>query len=379
MLRTLSLCWQTAGVRRSDAGAWLDPLDMTENRGVAPEARRMTMRQIAEVAGVSIPTISKVLNGRGDVSAATRQRVTEALAELDYLPRGATSLPMARRHVELTFDALINPNNLEIMRGVVDAAQKAGGHVAVSTAPGEPAGRQWVNELVRTGRDGLILVTSELSVEQQQRLSQAKLPVVLIDPVNIPEASLPSVGATNFAGGMAATELLLQLGHRRIMMLRGRTSVCETARFGGFTTALAGAGLAVDASRLPRGDFRYQASVEAAHVLLAVDEPPTAIFAANDFGALAVIDVARQLGLRVPEDLSVVGFDDMMQATTTSPSLTTVKQPLYDMGAVAYEMLTDLIEDRTPASHRLELATTLIVRESTAPPRTHTAVPPHPA
>ena len=329
----------------------------------------MTMRQIAEAAGVSVPTISKVLNGRGDVSAATRQRVRETLAELDYLPRGATSLPMARRHVELTFDALVNPNNLEIMRGVVDAAQKAGGHVAVSTAPGDQAGPPWVNELVRTGRDGLILVTSELSDEQQQRLSRAKLPVVLIDPVNIPDASLPSVGATNFAGGMAATELLLQLGHRRIMMLRGRPSVCETARFGGYTTALAGAGLTVDAARLPSGNFQYRESLQAAHDLLAVDDPPTAIFAANDFSALAVIDVARHLGLRVPEDLSVVGFDDMMQATTTSPSLTTVKQPLYDMGAVAHEMLADLIEGRRPASHRLELATTLVVRESTAPPR----------
>jgi LacI family transcriptional regulator len=328
----------------------------------------MTLRQIAEAAGVSVPTISKVLNGRGDVSAATRQRVMAALSEHDYVPRGATNLPMARRHIELTFDALINPNNLEIMRGVVDAAQKAGGHVAVSTAPAEQTGRHWVNELIRTGRDGLILVTSELSIEQQQRLGKAKLPMVLIDPVNIPDASMASVGATNFAGGMAATEHLLQLGHRRIMMLRGRTSVCETARFAGFTTALAGAGLHVDASLLPSGNFRYRASLEAARVLLAVDEPPTAIFAANDLAALAVIDVARQLGLRVPEDLSVVGFDDMMQATTTSPSLTTVKQPLYDMGAVAYEMLTDLIEGRPPASHRLELATTLVLRESTAPP-----------
>jgi LacI family transcriptional regulator len=328
---------------------------------------RMTLQQIAEVGGVSAPTISKVLNGRADVSPATRERVLRLLREHAYVPRGATSLPNSRTHVELTFDALVTPNNLEILRGVVDAATSHGTHVAVSTGPAEVNTTLWVNELERVGRSGLIMVTSRLNAEQQKSLNESGLPLVLIDPINTPDQAVVSVGATNWAGGLAAVEHLLSLGHTRIGMLRGRESVCDTARYHGYVAALAGQSLEVDPVLVGRADFRFDPAVEAATTMLTSDRPPTAVFAANDFQALGVIEAARRLGLHVPEDVSVVGFDDTVQARLASPGLTTVRQPFFDMGVAAYAALDDLIGGREVISSRIELATTLVVRQSTMP------------
>ena len=158
----------------------------------------MTLQQIAERAGVSTPTISKVLNGRPDVAPATRERVLQVLHEQQYLPRGASALPSVNKHVELVFDALKNPNNLEILREIVKAAGEHGGHVAVSTVPENMNARRWIHELERVGRAGVIMVTSRLTPEQQRRLQEAALPLVLIDPINSVDGPVPSVGATNW-------------------------------------------------------------------------------------------------------------------------------------------------------------------------------------
>jgi LacI family transcriptional regulator len=215
------------------------------------------------------------------------------------------------------------------------------------------------------GRSGLIMVTSRLNAEQQKSLNEAGFPLVLIDPVNTPDQAVVSVGATNWAGGLAAAEHLLSLGHTRIGMLRGRQSVCDTARYHGYVAALAGHGLEVDPALEARADFRFDPAVEVATMMLTADRPPTAIFAANDFEALGVIEAARRLGLHVPEDVSVVGFDDTIQARSASPQLTTVRQPFFDMGVAAYAALDDLISGREAISSRIELATTLVVRQST--------------
>jgi len=326
---------------------------------------RLTLRQIAEAAGVSQPTISKVLNGRGDVSPATRQRVLKLLRDHEYAPRGATNVPHATKHIELTFDALVTPNNLEMMRGVVEAMTSRNIHVAVSLYPPEIRSHLWINELERAGRGGVILVTSRLTKEQQNRLGEADLPVVVIDPINPPDNSIVSVGATNWQGGMSAVEHLIQLGHTRIGIIRGRESVCDTARYHGYVAALTAHGLPLDPQLVERGEFTFDDSIPAATNLLTHPSRPTAIFAANDLTALGIIEAARHLGLRVPDDLSVVGFDDGLLARTASPPLTTVHQPFYDMGVAAAGALTDLIDTGSSLSSRVELATTLIVREST--------------
>lgn len=331
--------------------------------------KRMTLQEIAQRTGVSTPTISKVLNGRPDVAAATRERILRVLHEQQYLPRGASTLPMAHKHIELVFDALTNPNNLAMMRGVLQAAAEQGARVAVSTVPENLNPRHWVNELERSGRVGLIMVTSRLSSEQHKRLQEAELPLVLIDPINPVDPSLPSVGATNWQGAMSAVEHLLELGHRRIAMLRGYQCLVDDARYHGYVAALSGYGIAVDEVLIARGNFRYQPAVLAAEEILGSSNPATAVFAANDLEALGVIEAARRSGLSVPGDLSVVGFDDSLYASASSPQLTTVRQPFVQMGEVAYQLLSDQMDGRDSAAFRVELAATLVIRESTAPPR----------
>ena len=333
---------------------------------MSPAPKRMTLQEVARQAGVSTPTISKVLNGRPDVAPATRERVLQILREQQYLPRGASALPSAHKHVELVFDALNNPNNLEMMRGIIAAAEEHGGHVAVSTLPENLNARAWVNELERVGRAGLIIATSHLTAEHQRWLTEAALPLVMIDPIDRVE-SLASVGSSNWQGGMTAVQHLLGLGHRRIALLRGYACLVDDARYHGYVAALSDAGLTPDPALIRRADFRFAPAVTAAEEILRRPDRPTAVFAANDLEALGVMEAARRLGLRVPDDLSVVGFDDSVLAATASPLLTTVSQSFAQMGEVAYRMLSDRMEGRESPSSHVELATTLVVRDSTAP------------
>ena len=328
----------------------------------------MTLQQIAQQAGVSAPTISKVLNGRSDVAPATRERVLRVLQEQQYLPRGASAVPLAHKHVELVFDALQNPNNLEMMRGVLKAAGERGGRVAFSTVPEEVDARQWIHELERIGRAGVIMVTTRLTPEQQRRLKEAALPLVLIDPINSVDEPVASVGATNWQGGVTAVQHLLELGHRRVAMLRGYECLVDDARYHGYIAALTQAGIAVDRDLVERAEFRFEPAVAAAERILRRPDRPTGVFASNDLVAMGVIEAARRLGFGVPKDLSVVGFDDSLLAAASSPQLTTVRQPFAQMGEVAHRILMDQMEGREAASLRVELSTTLIVRASTAPP-----------
>ena len=212
------------------------------------------------------------------------------------------------------------------------------------------------------------MVTSRLSAEQQSSLAEAAIPLVLIDPLNPVDEPVASVGASNWQGGVTAVQHLLELGHRRIAMLRGYECLVDDARYHGYSAALTEAGIDVDPGLVDRADFRVAPAVAAAEKILRRRDRPTAVFAANDHEAVGVIEAARRLGLSVPGDLSVVGFDDNVLAAASSPPLTSVRQPFAQMGAVAYRILTDQMEGREPNSIRVELATTLIHRESTAPP-----------
>ncbi|WP_405770760.1 LacI family DNA-binding transcriptional regulator [Streptomyces sp. NBC_00080] len=334
---------------------------------------RTTLTGIAEAAGVSVATVSKVVNGRSDVSPETRARIERLLVENDYVARGPGGIQAPVRTIDLTFDQLVNPNDLVIMRGVTEAAADAGVDVVVGVTPDDPLGASWARKVTNAGREGVILVTSELTPQQRAQFAQAGIPLVLIDPMNVPDESVPSIGATNFSGGMAATAHLLKLGHRRIAMIEGRhDAVCNTARLHGYQAALGGAGITPDPALIKRGDFRFEPAYQAALELFALDEPPTAIFTGNDLEAFGVMEAARANGLRIPDDLSVVGFDDTVAAGTSAPPLTTVRQPLAEIGRAALRTLLRLAAGETLDSHRIELATQLIVRASTAPPKSNT-------
>jgi len=322
---------------------------------------RVTIAHIADVAGVSVPTVSKVVNGRADVAPQTRARVERLLQEHGYRRRAAARDKRAAL-LDVVFNELESPWAMEIIKGVEEVARENGLGVVLSAQEGPGAlGRSWVDAVAGRRSAGLILVVSELTPEQVARLNARSIPFVVVDPAGEPAAGVPSVGATNWNGGLAATRHLIELGHTRIGMIGGPpTMLCSRARVDGYRAALETAGLDVDPGLIHWGTFHVEAGYELGRTLLALDEPPTAIFAGSDIQAFGVYEAARGLGLDVPRDVSVIGFDDLPMARWVGPPLTTIRQPLTEMAATAARLVLGQGEDR-----RVELATTLVVRQST--------------
>ncbi len=336
------------------------------------DARRTTLATIARAAGVSVATVSKVVNGRSDVAPRTRARVLELLYQHDYLaPVFRHSEAPESPTIEVQFAEGLRSYVAEALEGVADAAAELGAAVVISKSSPAP---HWARDLVAAGRRALIGVTSVYTTAYVNALARAGLPLVVLDPLHLPHSGVNSVGATNFAGGLAATQHLLSLGHRGIAYLGGPTlAASHQARAHGYRAAMEAAGAAVPSAYVRAGEFTYQAGLAGAAALLALPEPPTAVFAGNDEIALGAIEAARVRGLRIPEDLSVVGFDDTFLAQMASPPLTTVRQPLREMGGVALRTALRLANGEKVESHHIELATELVVRASTAPPRPRSA------
>ena len=329
--------------------------------------RRATLAAVARDAGVSVPTVSKVVNGRTDVAPETRARIGVLLAQHGYVARGPGGAQSAVRTVDLVFDAMQTPNNLEIVRGVIEAATADVVDVVVGLVPADPLGAAWARRTAHAHREGMIVVTSSITPQQWRHFVELDIPVVTIDPANIPNPQLPSVGATNFNGGMEATAHLIALGHRRIGFIEGPPeAMVSIARLHGHHAAMSQGGLTIDPGLMRAGEFTFDAGFTAAAELLSLRGRPTALFASNDAQALGAIEAARTLGLRVPEELSVVGFDDMLAAQWSAPPLTTVRQPFAEMGHIALRRLLRLIAGEQLSSPRIELATQLVIRKSTA-------------
>ncbi|GAB3229495.1 LacI family DNA-binding transcriptional regulator [Glycomyces halotolerans] len=334
------------------------------------EHGRVTIRAIADEAGVSVPTVSRVINGRSDVAPETRKRVEELLTERGYQRRRSTRTPNRNaRLVDLVFNELDSPWAVEIIRGVEDAAHSAGVGTVVSAVHRRRAStEQWLDNLRTRASDGVILVVSTLSSPILEQLRNLRVPMVVLDPAGGPTMDAPTIGATNWAGGLAATEHLIEMGHQRIGFIHGPKQVLSSrARFDGYRAALDAAGLPYDPELVYDGDFYHQSGFDAAKELLGIGDPPTAIFASSDQMAFGAYEAIRQRGLRIPEHVSVVGFDDLPESRWTSPPLTTVRQPLSEMGALAARTVLGMAAGNDVDSPRLELATEMVVRESTAP------------
>jgi len=330
--------------------------------------RTVTIAAIAEEAGVSIPTVSRVLNGRSDVAPTTRERVERLLRESGYRKRGA------RREgaglIDLVFNDLDSPWAVEIIRGVEDAAHAAGIGTVVSAIHRQAGStRRWLSNVRARASDGAVLVTTNLDPLLHAELRSLRVPVVVIDPAGVPDLDVPTIGSNNWAGGVSATEHLVSLGHRRIGHVAGPPPLwCSRARLDGYRAELQAAGLPADTDLVVEGDFGFESGFRAGRRLLDLAEPPTAIFAGSDQMALGVLEALRRARLSVPEDVSVVGFDDLPLVRWSSPPLTTVGQPLVAMGGLAVHTVLRLVRGERLESRRVELGTTLVVRESTAPP-----------
>jgi LacI family transcriptional regulator len=335
--------------------------------------KRTTLSQVAAQAGVSKGTVSKVLNGRPDVGEDTRERVRAAVADLGYT---GSAVRRPRTAIVLVFDTLESNYSLQVMAGAVDACGRAEADLMLSTLPSleqgdvPPFSEDWFARCGRTGETAVIAVTTPLTADQVAAAAHAQVPLVAIDPVNSLPSTVPSIGSTNWAGGHEATTHLLGLGHRRIGHLSGAGgSVPARERLAGYRSALEDAGVPHDPGLVTGGGFSYEAGFAGAQELLELEDPPTALFAASDEAALGAFEAARQAGLRVPEDLSVVGFDDTLLARWASPKLTTVRQPLHAMGEMAVERAITLLAGGSRRVHPLQLQTSLVERSSTAAPR----------
>src|SRR5918994_4359615 len=322
-------------------------------------AERVTIAHIADAAGVSVPTVSKVVNGRADVAPDTRERVERMLREHGY--RRPTA-PAHASLLDVVFNELESPWAMEIIKGVEEVARENELGVVLSAQEGPGAlGRSWVDAVASRRSAGLILVVSELTPEQIGRLTARSIPFVVVAPAGEPAPGVPAVGATNWNGGLSATRHLLELGHTRIGMIGGPpTMLCSRARVDGYRAALETAGLAVDPQLIRWGTFHLERAYEEGRALLALPDRPTAIFAGSDLQAFGLYEAARVLGLRVPQDLSVIGFDDLPMARWAWPPLTTIRQPLTEMAATATRLVLGQDGER-----RVELATSLVVRQST--------------
>jgi len=230
-------------------------------------------------------------------------------------------------------------------------------------------GRGWIESVLARRPTGVIAVFSDLSETMRNQLRTRNIPFVILDPTGEPLHDTPSVGATNWNGGLTATRHLLSLGHTRIAVIGGPDDIlCSRARLDGYRAAMDAAGVAADPALISHGRFQVEEGIDRARILLRMPDPPTAIVTGNDLQALGVYQVARELRLHIPEDLSVVGFDDLPVARWVGPPLTTVRQPLVDMAETASELVLAMARGEPPAQSRVELSTELVVRESTAPP-----------
>lgn len=329
---------------------------------------RVTIAAVARRAGVSVPTVSKVVNGRSDVAAETRGRVETAIRELGY--RRLDRRTHRSQLIEVLFHELESAWALEILMGVEQVAREHDLAVVVSEMQGRHSpSRDWIEGVLARRPMGVIAVFSDLSAELRAQLQSRGIPLVVVDPTGEPLHDTPSVGATNWNGGLAATRHLLGLGHRRIGVISGPEQIlCSRARLDGYRAAMDAAGVPVDPQLLRRGAFHVKEGIAGGRSLLRLPDRPTAIFAGNDLQAFGVYQAARDLRLHIPEDLSVVGFDDLPVAQWVGPPLTTIRQPLAQMAITAARMVLALAGGEPPAQTRVELATELVIRESTAPP-----------
>jgi LacI family transcriptional regulator len=324
----------------------------------------VTIGDVAAEAGVSIATVSKVINDRYGVAPDTLTKVKAVIADLGYESSlVARSMRSRRTNVIGILVADIEPFSAELLKGAATAIRETDYELIVYSGSGhgkEHSGweRRNVSRLSGTLTDGIILVTPTVV-----DVSDAA-PIVTVDPHAGPP-SLPSVHSDNLAGAVTATEYLIGLGHRRIGFLAGRPDL-ESARLReqGFHHALAGAGIVLNPELVRVGEYAPETTEEPARELLTRADPPTAIFAANDLSAIETMHVAKSLGLSVPGDVSIIGFDNIPESALTEPPLTTIDQSIQQMGREAVQLLVALIDGTADGPRQVTLPTRLVVRQS---------------
>lgn len=344
---------------------------MNNEKNSPKKKQRATIDDVARASGVSNATVSRVLSGYEFVKETTRNRVMEAVEHLGYVANlQARSLAGGRSQIiGLLVPNLDNSYVGTIMQGIDRELVRSGCDVMLYTSHRHPDKESFYVSAVANGlTEGLLLIAPLVPTTYLDALREQNYPYVLIDQTDATENS-NVVEATNWQGAYEATHYLSQLGHTRIAFITGSLAIRSAIdRLQGYKAALVNCDIPFRKELVIEGDYQQQTSYEITKSLLqSVDPPPTAIFASNDLSAFGAMDAIREYGLRISEDISIIGFDDVPQASFVYPKLTTVRQPLEQMGQVAVKMLLEQIEDRSRPPQRVALATQLVIRDSCSP------------
>jgi len=333
----------------------------------------MTLEEIAKLAGVSRSTVSRVINNHPNVSPEVRERVWKVIRELDYQPHAAARSLATRRTQVL---GLIIPQAVTILftdpffplliRGIADACNARRYHLMLSLFSSRDEQRELYRRIIRGGHlDGIIISSTVIDDPLIPRLLEDQVPFVLVGRYPR-DARASYVDADNRAGAQMAVDYLIRLGHRRIATITGPLNmIAGLDRYEGYLAALRNKGLEKDDALIAEGDFSYEGGFQAMQTLL--PHEPTAVFVASDTMALGAIKAIKGAGLRIPEDISIVGFDDLEAASFSDPPLTTVRQPIYLLGSTAAQLLIDLIEGKSRPPQRIVFPTELVIRRSCSP------------
>ena len=330
---------------------------------------RVTIVDVAEKAGVSLGTVSRVINNDAHVAPDTRERVAVVMREMGYVAnRQARSLKGSKTNVIGVLVPDLGTGYIgEIMRGIdSELALSQLDLMLFTTHRAAIKEANYVANMVQGMVDGLLVVLPRNPTDYTGSLTRRNFPFVLIDHQGTGE-DCPAVGATNWQGAYNATEYLIKLGHRRIGFITGSMDLgCAIDRLDGYRSALRTHHIPEALELIYEGDFNQPDGYAGASVLLDLANPPTAIFVSNDVMAMGVMDAVRNRKMYIPEDISVLGFDNIPQSAMVFPPLTTVQQPLEQMGRVATQMLLDILKNPDKNVGRIELPTELIVRDSTS-------------
>src|SRR5690348_448976 len=333
---------------------------------------RLTIRQVADLAGVSTATVSRVINGRAEVSERARDAVLRVVREYGYSTnRTARGLSGGRTGlVGVTTPVVHHSYFAVILDGAGEALYEQDMRMVLCPTHHEHDREASLLERLMQGTtDGALLILPEESPDELAALHEHGYRFVIADPLKQLDERVPTVSAAHSMGAGEAVEHLLSLGHRRIAAITGpRGWIATEERLRGYRAALAAVGVMPDPRLEVASDFSDRGGFQAAEALLDLPDPPTAIFAFNDMLAIGAMQAARARGIRIPQELSVVGFDDTFEASIVTPTLTTVRQPLAEMGRMAVALLVRLLHNQRIEALHVELETRLVVRESTAPP-----------
>lgn len=326
-----------------------------------------TMKDVAELAGVSTATVSRVLTGKTNVSPELRARVLKAVEELDYQPsRVARSLRVRTTQIiGLIISDIRNPFFTSVVRGVEDVAYANGYTLILCNSDEDPAKERLYIDVMRAERvAGIIISPTSETNEYYKLLLESGISIVSMDR-RMRGLEVDTVVVNNVEGAYQAVSHLIKLGHKRIGLIGGPTMITTgRERQEGYEKALKEHGLAVTPGLIKVGDFKQESGYQRANEFLEVEDPPTALFVANNLMTLGALNAIHERGLKIPQDIAIVGFDDMPWAPSLEPPLTVIAQPTYELGRAAAEALLGRITDRDRPVREVKLATTLIVRKS---------------